>query len=178
MANDDRTPVSKRKRTKPLVYFYLNDKLHRVMYINRPHDLVETWCYPDKKRVDYVWSQIRRNSDGAWSTSAVGEILNRSHVQMRRYVIGRVIPLPQMTYTLDGQYRPFKYVWSEKDIVRLHEYILTLTFGRPRKDGAMGKPWPTPTRVELRAMLKRDAVDYYVKNKDGKMVRAWKEQNW
>lgn len=161
-----------------LRYFYLDDKLHRVMWTNTPHDLVLTWCYPDKKQISYVWSQIKKNHDGAWKTTQVGEMLNRSTVQIKRYIIARVIPLPQMTYTLDGNFKPFKYMWSEKDIIRLHEYILTVPFGRPRGDGRTNAPWPTPSRVELRAMLKRDSVDYYVMNKDGKMVRAWKEQNW
>lgn len=177
MVDSDRAAVRKRNVKRRLRFFFVDDKLHRVLYVSRPQDLVEAWCFTDKKKVTFVWSHIKRNAGTGWHTSEVADILNRTHLSIERYLIDRVIPLPQMTHSLDGNFTNFKYIWSETDIIRMHEYLMTVHRGRPRKDGII-RPSAIPTRVELRALLKKDAVNYYVMNKDGKMVRAWKEKDW
>ena len=57
----------KRKRSsKTLRHFYLNDELHKTLNVFRSEDMLIAWNYPQHKRVAYVLSDCRRNMQRAY----------------------------------------------------------------------------------------------------------------
>lgn len=161
---------------RKLNYFYSNGDLHKVIFIDRPKDFVRTWNYAKRKSVGYVYSDLLKNHKKAWSTAQVGKMIDRKREVLEWYILDKNIRVPQRTYSLDGRYAPGKYMWSEEDILALHEYLTTVHTGRPRKDGqAINRK--LPTRAELRAMMRSETV-MYVKNSAGEFVPIWKEPEW
>lgn len=124
----------------------------------------------------FVYSHIKRSHERAFTTLEVSNLVNRGKDAVENYILEGHIRRPAMTYTLDGTFRPVKFMWREKDILELHDYLMTIHYGRPRKDGEI-TPYPTPTKNELRAMMKHDIV-YYVENGKGEKVKVFKEPIW
>lgn len=176
MVDSARANARKRNRKRSLNYFFHEGRLHKVLYISRPRDFMHAWSYEERKKVAFVYSHILRTRGRAFTLVEVCAMVNRSREALERYMIGGHIRRPAMSYTLDGTYRPSKYFFSEKDVLDLHDYLVTLHYGRPRKDGQI-TPYPTPTKTELRAMMKHDVV-YYVENSKGEKVKAFKEPIW
>ncbi len=166
-----------RRRNKPRVkFFYLDGQLHKVLSVIRGMDLVKCWHYADGKRVGYVWSDVRKRMGPAFTTFQVAEMIGRHHVNIRKYLVSGSIRRPQRAYSLDGRKLPGKHYWSEKDVYELHDFLLTVHRGRPRKDGQI-TPGNMPSKAELRAMMRHDTV-MYVKQEDGTFVPVWKEVDW
>jgi hypothetical protein len=176
MATNTRNSTSQRRSRKSLRYFYINSDLHKVLRIVRPEDFVEAWNYRLGKRVGYVWSDVRKRMENAYTMQEVGQMVGRHRVQIENYILNGHIKTPQRIYTLDGEAKPGKYLFSETDVLGLHDYLLTVHIGRPRKDGKI-TPGKLPTRAELRAMLKHNLVTY-VKTDDNEFRPIWKEKDW
>jgi hypothetical protein len=168
----------KRKGTpKKVRYFFLNNMLHKTLHVNRASDLITTWCYPEKRRAAYSWSETQKNMEKAYSITEVAFILSRHRMTIDSYIREGKIRTPQRMYKLDGKFNQLgKYMFSEKDILELHEYCSTISVGRPRKDGLINSSG-LPTRSELKAVLKESAV-MYIKNDDGDFIPVWKENMW
>jgi len=164
-----------RKRNR-LRYFYLNGDLHKVLSINRAQDLVVSWHYKEGKRKAYVWSDARKRLGKAFPISQVSKMIQRHHVIIEKYILEGKIRPPERIYTLDEKRTPGKYMFSEKDVYELHDYLLTVHIGRPRKDGKI-TPGRMPSRAELRAMMTHDTT-VYVKQEDGTFTPVWKEMDW
>lgn len=103
-------------------------------------------------------------------------MVNRKREALETYISNGDIEKPAMTHTLDGTFRPVKYMWQESDVLALHDFLVTIHYGRPRKDGLV-TPKATPTKAELRAMMRHDLV-YYVENDKGEKIKAFKEIDW
>lgn len=176
MAPKARTDKGKRSSSKPLKYFYINGDLHRVLRVVRPSDLVEAWNYPLGKRVGYIWSDVKKRKENAFTLQEVCSMVGRHRVQVELYILEGKIKTPQRIYTLDGDKKPGKYFFSESDVLDLHDYLLTVHIGRPRKDGKI-TPGKMPTKAELRAIMKHDLVTY-VKTDDNEFKPIWKEIEW
>ena len=159
-------------------FFYLDDKLYRVLFKDKPTDLLVAWDYEERKSKDFIYSQVIRRHKRSWDTGEVAWLLNRRWDVVRQYIRDGLVPKPPRTYSLDGEFRPGRLRWSEKHIYTLHEALLQIHHGRPRKDGRI-RPHPkTPSRAELRAKMNNEAV-YYVKDeKTGEFKRVWKEPEW
>lgn len=156
----------------------MNGLLHKALYKNRAQDLLVAWSYTERKRVAFVYSEVRKRHQKAWRTTEVAELVGRRPRIVERYVREKVIREPQFTYALDGVFKnKFQYLWRDEDIIELHEYLLTQHRGRPRADGGITPQSSTPSRAELRARLKNETV-FYVKNSDGEYVKVWKEPEW
>jgi hypothetical protein len=134
------------------------------------------WSYSERKRVEFIYSHIRKTHEPAFTTRQVAEMVARDRVRLEHYITAGEIRRPQQAYTLDGNFRPTAFFWQKKDVLELHDYLMTIHYGRPRKDGQI-TPKYMPTKSELRAMMDHDTV-YYVKNSEGKMVKAFKEAAW
>jgi hypothetical protein len=171
--NGTRQRSSPNKRVK---YFYLNSDLHKVLRIIRAQDFVEAWSYPEAKRKGYVWSDVRKRMETAVPLAQVATLIGRHRVQIENYILNGHIKTPQRIYTLDGEKKPGKYMFSESDVMDLHDYLLTVHIGRPRKDGLI-TPGRMPTKSELRAMMRHDTVTY-VKTHDGEFTPVWREVDW
>lgn len=159
MADDSRRKTSQRTKRTSVTYFYLNDDLHRKLQSNQGRDLLVAWNYPRGKRVTYHYTDWLKRYQPAFTTKQVGQLLNRSRDTINNALESGAIERPQMTYGLDENQNPYKLMWSEKDIMGLHEYLAGIHYGRPRKDGFIN-PKSLPTPRELRAMIRNEEILY------------------
>lgn len=167
--------MAARKKKRPLRYFYLNDKLHKSLHINRGTDVITTWCYPDHKRVAYTYSDVLRRKKTAFTTTQVCKMIMRHRVTLERAIVRGDIKQPQFIYSLQGEHSKFKYMWREQDVMAVHAYYSTVHRGRVRKDGLI-TPQKLPTPRELRAMMRDDEI-LYIKQGD-KMVPTWQAEDF
>jgi hypothetical protein len=164
--------AKKRKKTKPLMHFFLDGKLYKKLRINRPADMIEVWCYPEERRVVLTYSEVRRRYQPAFSTAQVAEMIGRNDKIVERIARSGNIEEPTMAYSLTKKMYRSSYKWSETDIMNLHAYLLTVHRGRPRLDGRI-TPQAMPTAKELRALIRQEHV-LYVRNDDGEFVPSWR----
>lgn len=168
---------SKRKRSsKTLRNFYLNGDLHRTLLVNRPEDMLIAWNFTQNRRVAYVLSDARQHMQRAYSVAEVAKIFDRQKKSIFRYIYNGNIPPPQKSYVIGEPEKQSKYYFSEEDIYRLHDFLLTVNAGRPRLDG-LRTPTRAPSRRELEAILRNDTI-LYVKNDNGEFLPVWKQPDW
>jgi hypothetical protein len=155
----------KRSRVrKKFLYFFLNNKLHKVIRLSRAKDEVFAWCYPDKKRVMYSYSDAEKNMETAYTIKQAGQILGRHKVTIEEYILQGKISTPQKVYPISNPESSwYKFMFSESDIFKLHEYILEAGY---TKD--------LPSKAELRALLKNNII-LYTKTDSG-FVPVWKAE--
>jgi hypothetical protein len=165
-----------RKSSKTLRYFFLNGDLHKTLIVNRPEDLLVSWNYPKGERVAYILSDSRSRMQRAYSFSEVAKIFDRYPDSIKRYVYDGVIQTPQRTYTIGCPEKKGRYFLSEDDIRSLHEYLITVSLGRPRFDG-IKNPTRAPSKKELEAILRNDTI-LYVKGDNGEFLPVWKQPEW
>ena len=82
--------MARRKRIptqKKFLYFFLNEKIHKVLKASRAKDELIAWCYPDRKRVMYSYSQVYKSMGNAYTTVQVGEILGKHKVTIEDYIL-------------------------------------------------------------------------------------------
>lgn len=180
-ASTERTGVDYKKRPvrNPRWYkfFYINGKLHKLIQHNRGLDLLVAWCYKDRCRYSFSYTEIRKNATKAYSLKEVEYLLGRHKTYIRKlFTEGEKVKPPERIYTLDGNYRPGKYLMSEQDIMDLHEYFSSTHVGRPRSDGLITHWGDLPSKLELRAMLQNNQTTY-VKS-GGEYVPVWKGGDW
>jgi hypothetical protein len=161
MARAKREPKSKKLR-----YFFLNDKIHKVLSASRSKDEIIAWCYPDKKRVLYPYSQVKKYMGQAYTLVQVASMLNRHRVTVQDYILDEKIISPQKIYPIG---RPdsvnwSQYMFSEEDILDLHQHILD-----------SGHSSEIPSKSELLAILKNNLI-LYTKTEDGKFIPVWKAE--
>jgi hypothetical protein len=164
------------KTAKTLRYFFLNGDLHKTLIVNRPEDLLIAWNYPKGERVAYILSDSRSRMQRAYSFKDVAKIFGRYPDSIKRYVNSGSIRPPQRTYTIGQPEKKGRYFFSEDDIRGLHDYIITVSLGRPRFDG-MKNPTNAPSRKELEAILRNDTI-LYVKGDNGDFLPVWKQPEW
>lgn len=159
---------------KPLRYFFYQGKLCKKIHIHRPNNIITAWNYPDAVLEKYVYSDVRKNGEQAFSTRQVGQMIGRTPKTIKLAVTDGWVKRPQVTYGFDENRNEFAFYWSEKDILELRDYLSTVHRGRPRKDG-MVTPQHLPTAAELRAQIRQGTV-FYVKVGD-EFVPTWQAEN-
>lgn len=164
----------KKPKMKPLRYFFYRGDLHKKIHINRPSDVVTAWNYPQGQILQYVYTDVRRNGEQAFSTRQVEQMIGRSQTTIKRAMRTGMIRHPQRTYGLDDERNGYAYYWSEKDIMELHDYLKTVHRGRPRNDGLTTQS-NLPTASELRAAIRQGTV-FYVKQGDV-FIPTWRAEN-
>lgn len=156
----------KRQRTrKSFLYFFLNDKIHKVIRTHRAKDELIAWCYPDRKRVMYSYSQVEKYMGDAYTTRQVGEMVGKHKVTIEEYILQGKIKEPQRVYPIgnpDSKWN--KFMFSENDIMDLHEFIADIGYSKN-----------LPTKAELQAILKHNLI-LYTKTEEGKFVPVWKAE--
>lgn len=167
---------SRSRNRSDLRYFYLNSNLYKILRVNRPQDFVEVWNFTEHRVEGLIWSDVRKRAERAFTLQEVCSMIGRTRVTVELAIVEGKIKAPQRIYTLDLDRKPGKYLFSEKDVLDVHDYFLTVHVGRPRADGKI-TPGKMPTKQELRAMMRHDTV-LYVKNDDGEFVPVWKEVEW
>jgi hypothetical protein len=153
---------SRKQQAKRFSYFFLNNKIHKVLSYSRAKDELIAWCYPDKKRVLYSYSQITKNMENAYSTKQVAQILNKHKITIEDYILDGKIKYPQKVYPIgNSDSKWFKFMFSESDIMDIHQFILESGYSKNM-----------PSKSELRALLKHNLI-LYTKTDTG-FVPVWK----
>lgn len=155
---------------KKFKYFYLNSNLHKILHRNRPADQVIAYDFSDGKRKVYIWSEVLKTMQHAFTIREAGHLVGRSHDRIYRYILYGYIEPPQREYNLETG-RLGRYWFSEDDVLDLIEYMSTIHLGRPRKDGRITNDH-TPSRAEMKRMMRTHKV-IYVKE-GGEFVPIWK----
>ena len=166
---------NKQKRKK-MRFFYYDDKLHKVIRINYPANLVEAWCFSERRRVTLLYTDWKRNAGKALTTGEVCKLLNVSREAMQKTYQKQEFRKPERSYALDGLFNERNMWWSEKNVMELYEAFMSHHWGRPRKDGKITPNQRLPTRAQIRAHFK-NAQTLYIQNEDGKMIPLF-EQRW
>lgn len=156
---------TRRRASKEVRYFFLNGKVHKVLSSSRAKDLIIAWRYEDSKRVMYPYLEAKKSMENAYSIKQVGEMLNKHRVTIQDYILEGKILTPQKIYPIgktseEGWY---KYLFSEKEILDLHAYILE-----------SGHSKNVPSKAELLALLKHNFI-LYTKTDSG-FVPVWKAE--
>jgi hypothetical protein len=149
---------------KKFLYFFLNNQLHKVIRLSRARDEIIAWRYSDKKRVLYSYVDVQKNMENAYTIRQVGAILGRHKVTIEEYILQGKISTPQKVYPISNPNSTWsKFMFSESDILKLHEYILEAGYTKN-----------IPSRAELRALLKNNMI-LYTKTETG-FVPVWKAE--
>ena len=153
---------SRKRKAKKFSYFFLNSKIHKVLNYSRAKDELIAWCYPDKKRVLYSYSQVTKNMENAYSTKQVADLLNKHKVTIEDYILDGKIKYPQKVYPIGNTDSSWsKFMFSESDILDIHQFILESGYSKNM-----------PSKNELRALLKHNMI-LYTKTDTG-FVPVWK----
>jgi len=156
---------NRQRLRKKFVYFFLNGKVHKVLRLSRAKDEVVAWCYLDKKRVMYSYSQVDKNMEKAYTVAEVGKILGRHKVTIEEYILQGKVKQPQKVYPISNPESTWsKYMLNEANILDIHEFIIDA-----------GHIRDLPSRSELQALLKHNLI-MYTKTEDGKFVPVWKAE--
>ena len=153
-------------KSKSLRYFFLNDKIHKVLKASRSKDEMIAWCYPDKKRVMYSYSQAKKNMETAYTVVEVALMLNKHRVTIQEYILNEKVATPQKIYPI-GQPDSknwSQYMFNQKNILDIHQHILD-----------SGHSKEIPSKAEIQALLKNNLI-LYTKTEDGKFVPVWKAE--
>lgn len=178
MATPKRSRARNSRFKGRLRYFYLDGDLHRSLHANIGADHLTAWNYPQHKMVGLSYRDVRRNAGRAFTTKEVSELVRRNRQTIENTIINGDIEAPQKTYALGDHQKgkEYKYMWSEQDVINLHQFLCTVHYGRPRNDG-MITPYNLPSLRELRAMMRQEVV-LYMKNEDGKFVPTWEANTY
>jgi hypothetical protein len=154
-----------RKVRKAFLYFFLNDKLHKVLNSSRSKDELVAWCYPDKKRVLYSYSQVNKYMENAYSTRQVSVLLNKHKVTIEDYILEGKIKAPSKVYPIGNPESTWsKYMFNQSDILDLHQFIVDA-----------GHSKEVPSKTELMALLKHNMI-LYTRTEEGNFVPVWKAE--
>lgn len=155
----------KRNRTsKKFKYFYLDKKLYRVLRSSRAKDQIIAWSYLDQKRVMFIYSDVIKYMQNAFTLTEVSKILNKHRVTIQDYMLEGKVRAPQKAVPIGKpESEWWAYIFSEDDVLELYDFILSA--GRNIED--------LPNKRELTALLKNNII-LYTKTSDGKFVPVWK----
>ena len=167
---------NRKKAQRRLLYFYLNDALHRVLQVSRSEDVLIAWNFVEGKRVAYNYSDVQKNKKHAYSISEAAKLINRHVDTIKRHLRSGDIIKPQQAYALDDKTKLGRYYFTDADIRDMREFFKTVHIGRPRNDGAVTAS-NIPSKAELDAMLRNETI-LYAKNDNGDFVPVWKQPEW
>jgi hypothetical protein len=151
---------------KSLRYFFLNDKIHKVLSSSRSKDEIVAWCYPDKKRVLYPYSQVKKNMETAYTIVQVASMLNKHRVTIQDYILEGKVMMPTKIYPIgEPDSKSWsKYMFNQKNILDIHQHILD-----------SGHSSEIPSKAELLGLLKNNFI-LYTKTDEGKFIPIWRAE--
>ncbi len=155
------------RSTQKLLYFFLDGKIHKSLHVSRARDEVTAWCYPERRRVMYSYSLVKKHMKRAYSLKEAAAILNKHKITVEEYILAGKIQAPTKIYPISNPVDPgwTKYMLNEEDILKIHQFILD--------DGYSSS---TPSKTELLALLRHDTI-LYTKTTDGRFVPIWKAED-
>jgi hypothetical protein len=152
--------------------FFINDDLVRVIHINRAQNFIKFYNISQDKDQTMLYTDFIKHRKRAYMKRDVARLLDRSLVQLNRYIYDDMIERP--TGSAPGGVRAWhhKSYYSEDYIFKIREMMSNIHRGRPRKDGLTSNN--VISEQELRIRM-GDAMMLYTKNSDGEMVPVWSE---
>lgn len=159
---------TKRARTtKALLYFFLEGKIHKSLHVSRARDEVTAWCYPERKRVMYNYSLVKKYMQRAYTLKEAAKVLNKHKITIEDYILAGKIQAPIKIYPISNPDSTgwSKYMLTEEDILKIHQFILD--------DGYSSS---TPSRTEILALFRNNII-LYTKTTDGRFVPVWKAED-
>lgn len=166
-----------KRKSKKLLYFFWDGKLHRRLRIVPARNELFAWCYKDEREVQFVYSHIKFHHEPAFSNADVCRFFKRAKFSIERDLKAGAVRRPELAYSLDGKRWPTKYYWTKKQVYEYHEYLMNVHRGRPRKDGRMTPASKLPSKNELRAMME-DNVTVLIQDEEGNTFPAFREVMW
>ena len=91
-----------RNKQKALRYFFLNNKIHKVLSSSRSKDQLIAWCYPDKKRVLYSYSLVKKSMENAYTVKEAASLLNKHKITIEDYILEGKIREPDRIYPISN----------------------------------------------------------------------------
>lgn len=174
-------------KRKTLKFFFWDKKLYRTVRIIRPSNLVEAWWFSERKSVTLLYSDFKSHAEVAVQTGTAAEIMQCTPQALMRYVYGGHIHYPEHSYALDGKYgeaeqkewyrTKYKYWWGEHNLLELHDYLMTIRRGWPRKDGGPTPLQRTPSKAEIHAIF-NNSPTLYVKGIEGDYIPIFRQPTW
>ena len=112
----------------------------------------------------YAYSEVNKHKQNAYSVKEVCVLLDKHRVTIEEYILKSKIKTPQRVYPIGNfESKWSKFMFSESEILDLHEYILDLGY---TKD--------LPSRAQLIALFKHNII-LYTKTDNG-FVPVWKAE--
>lgn len=153
--------LKRKQRKSGKAYFFIDKRLHRVLKRNIPANLVEAWSFEDHAVVKFLYTDFQKKCVPAYRTKEVADMLNVSTRTLKRMLAGDNVRLPVKSYPIGNQTASehnSAYWWGLWNILEAHEYLLTVHYGRPRKDGEITPNQRMPNRAEVIARAERQVV--------------------
>lgn len=172
---------------KNLKYFFWDGHLYKIIRINRPANLVEAWCFSERKSVTMLYSDYKNRAKPAIQSGAAAKIMRVDIRTIKMYVWNGFIHPVEVSYALDGLFgesksntwneSKVKWWWGEHNLMELHDYLMTTRRGFPRKDGGPTPLQHTPSKAEIRAAFNNSTV-LYVKGASGEFIPTFEQPKW
>ena len=157
-------------------FFYMDNKLHRMLRVYRGRDEVIAWCYSERQRVVYSWSAVKRYGEPGVTSAEASSILNRAQATLKMRVHNGTVSRPEQTYRIPDGISPGRYIWRKSDVLKALDDFASTAKGRPAgADALAAYSNDLPSKQEVRAEMDF-GMRLYSKGDDGKMVRIWEAE--
>ena len=148
-------------------FFFWEDKLHKVLRVDRPGNLVDAWRFEDGRVVTLLYTDYKMNAGKAIRHSEAAKLIRLKPDTLNRYILRGKIRPPERSYDLNGdRQKGWQRWWSEKNMLELHDYLMTVHKGSPRKDGQITPMQHLPSRAEIVAAF-NESQKVFVRTADG-----------
>lgn len=152
--------------------FFLNGDLVRVLHINKAQNFVKIYNISQDKDQVLLFTDFLKHRRRAYMKRDVARLLDRSMVQLDRYIYQDMIERPVGSAPGGRRAWHHKSYYSEDDVFKIREMMSNIHRGRPRSDGLVTNS--VISEQELRVRM-GDAMMLYTKNSDGEIVPIWSE---
>lgn len=157
-------------------FFFWNGKIHKVLRINRPANLVDAFRFEDRTLVTLLYSDYRQHAGRALSHKDAAKLIRLKTDTLNQYIYDGKIPELQKTFALDGEARrAWNRWWSEEDMLKLHDFLMSQHRGQPRKDGKITPMQHLPTRAEIVAAFNK-SQKVYIRTADGEEIPLFRSK--
>lgn len=160
-------------------YFFLEGSLYKKIRQDSGRDLLVAKDIKTGKLVHFLLTEAKKKMKNAYDLAEVAKLVNRSKRTVQYYVVKGLIKDPARIYkdhvnSTGHRWSTMKF--SEEDILALHDYLMTVGGGRPRKDGFEYSGANIPSRRELLALLRQQPI-FYMRTQNGDVVPVWSANN-
>lgn len=154
----------------PLLFFLEGD-LHKRLKIAKVDNVLVSWNYPKEETRHYIYSDVLRNYQQAFTVKEVGELIKRPIREIQLFMKNKVTDKPSgLEYHINSR-RPKRLMWSEDDVLDLRDRFHELA---PKdKYGYVKSTFKLASRAELLTKLKSHG-GYYIVDAQGNKVRVWR----